>query len=249
MKQIIVLLILTFAIVIQAKAQIGLYDDVEPAYDYVELCEDTCHHIHGIDISHYQGEVFWDALGQNHRTSYVYLKATEGGDRIDQRYADNIYYAHQQGILVGSYHFFRPRTPVAQQLRNFTTQCRPEDQDLLPLIDVETLGRLSIDAFQDSLISFLNLVEDYYHVKPLVYSGRNFYNKYLQQLLNDYPLMIAMYNSDEPPILDDGHPITAWQYTAEGSINGIHGFVDKSRLLGHHRLHEIRYTPQKDTAN
>lgn len=231
-------------VTLAAKAQEGLYDDAD-SYDYVEQCEDTCRHIHGIDISHYQGEVFWETIGQNHRTTYVYIKATEGGDRIDQRYADNIYYAHRQGFLVGSYHFFRPRTPLTTQLRNFTTQCQPQSQDLLPLIDVETLGKLSVDAFRDSLSQFLLMVEEYYGVKPLVYSGRNFYNKYLQQLLDDYPLMIAMYNSDEPPTLDDGHPVAAWQYTAQGSIGGINGFVDKSRLLDHHRLHEIRYRPHE----
>ena len=49
-------------------------------------CEDTCTHIHGIDMSHYQGEVFWDAIGNNKKMAYVYLKATEGGDNIDEKY-------------------------------------------------------------------------------------------------------------------------------------------------------------------
>ena len=26
-------------------------------------CEDTCQHIHGIDMSHYQGDVFWERIG------------------------------------------------------------------------------------------------------------------------------------------------------------------------------------------
>ena len=47
------------------------------------LCEDTCRHLHGIDLSHYQGDVFWEAVGENDRNLYVYLKATEGGDNID----------------------------------------------------------------------------------------------------------------------------------------------------------------------
>ena len=42
-------------------------------------CEDTCAHIHGIDLSHYQGEVFWETVGDNTKMAYVYLKATEGG--------------------------------------------------------------------------------------------------------------------------------------------------------------------------
>ena len=43
------------------------------------LCEDTCSHVHGIDLSHYQGNVFWEAVGDNTKMAYVYLKATEGG--------------------------------------------------------------------------------------------------------------------------------------------------------------------------
>ena len=41
--------------------------------------------------------------------AYVYLKATEGGDRIDERYERNIELAHRYGLKVGSYHFFRPK--------------------------------------------------------------------------------------------------------------------------------------------
>ena len=52
-------------------------------------CEDTCSHIHGIDISHYQGEVFWDHVGDT-KMAYCYIKATEGGDRIDERYENNL---------------------------------------------------------------------------------------------------------------------------------------------------------------
>ena len=53
-------------------------------------CEDSCSHIHGIDLSHYQGNVFWEAIGENAKMAYVYLKATEGGDNIDDKYRRNI---------------------------------------------------------------------------------------------------------------------------------------------------------------
>ena len=51
-------------------------------------CEDTCTHIHGIDLSHYQGTVFWETIGET-KMAYVYLKATEGGTNIDDRYKQN----------------------------------------------------------------------------------------------------------------------------------------------------------------
>lgn len=72
---------------------------------YVQ-CEDTCRHVHGIDLSHYQGDVFWESVGANSKMAYVYLKATEGGTHIDKTYERNIELAHRYGLKVGSYHFF-----------------------------------------------------------------------------------------------------------------------------------------------
>mgnify|MGYP001142910509 CR=1 FL=1 len=52
-------------------------------------CEDTCRHVHGIDLSHYQGDVFWETVGKNSKMAYVYLKATEGSTHIDETYERN----------------------------------------------------------------------------------------------------------------------------------------------------------------
>ena len=202
-------------------------------------CEDTCRHIHGIDLSHYQGTVFWETVGKS-KMAYVYLKATEGGTRIDDKYKQNIDLAHNYGLKVGSYHFYRPKVDQEEQLRNFMAQCRPGDQDLLPMIDVETRSGMPREEFRDSLAKFLSLVEEAYRQRPLVYTGTNFYNANLQGLLDDYKLMIAQYSSREP-VLTDGKEYLLWQYSAKGRLDGINGFVDKSRFMGKHKLREIRF--------
>lgn len=203
-------------------------------------CEDTCNHIHGIDISHYQGKVFWDIIEDNTHLAYVYIKATEGGDRIDARYEDNLRTAHNHGLKVGSYHFYRPKTPQMTQMRNFATQCLPSEQDLVPMIDIETTAGLADSAFCDSLFIFLDLVEHHYKQKPLIYTGANFYDRHLLGKLNDYKIMIAQYTDYEPRLKDD-RDITMWQYTGKGHINGIKGYVDKSRFMGKHSMREIKY--------
>ena len=203
-------------------------------------CEDTCEHVHGLDMSHYQGEVFWETVGENSKMAYVYLKATEGGDRIDPKYERNIDLAHRYGLKVGSYHFFRPTSDLQQQLDNFTTQCLPGEQDLIPMLDVETNGKLSTEAFCDSLFKFLDMLEETYHQKPLIYTFRNFYNKYLLGKIDDYQLMIAMY-ADEPPVLADDRDYIIWQYTSKGRIRGVSGLVDKSYIMGDHKLRELRF--------
>jgi lysozyme len=172
--------------------------------------------------------------------AYVYLKATEGGDRVDDLYERNIQLAHRHGLKVGSYHFFRPRTPLKQQLDNFRVQCRPGEQDLIPMIDVETTSGLPTEEFCDSLITFLGMVERAYRQAPLLYTYRNFYNKHLVGKVDDYKLMIAQYSDYEPQLADERDYII-WQYTGKGRINGVNGYVDKSRIMGNHSMRELRF--------
>lgn len=207
-------------------------------------CEDTCQHIHGIDISHYQGEVFWETVGENTKMAYVYIKATEGGDRIDSRYENNLLTAHRHGLKVGSYHFYRPKTPQETQLQNFLTQCLPSEQDLIPMIDVEVTGGLDTEELCDSLFKFLDLVEAAYRQRPLIYTGANFYNRHFAGKLDRYLIMIAQYTEREPALADE-RDITMWQYTGKGHLNGIKGYVDKSRFMGDHKLSEIRFRHRK----
>lgn len=207
---------------------------------YYIQCEDTCNHIHGLDMSHYQGDVWWETVGANSKMYYVYLKASEGGNNIDRRYLENIALARRYGLKVGSYHFYRPRRPQDEQLRNFRTQCRPQDQDLIPMIDIETTGGLGRAELCDSLHKFLRLVEREYRQKPIIYTYESFYNSYLTNELNGYKLFIAKYSSSRP-VLRDGKDIFAWQYTSKGRINGVSGYVDKSRLMGRHSMREIRF--------
>ena len=224
---------------VAAEPREPVQDDGELDNPYL-MCEDTCGHVHGIDLSHYQGQVFWETVGENTKMAYVYLKATEGGDRIDSYFERNIDLAHRYGLKVGSYHFFRPKTELQRQLENFKTQCLPGEQDLIPMIDVETTGSLPTEQFRDSLMLFLQMVEETYKQKPLVYTFRNFYNQHLAGMLDDYQLMIAMY-TDTEPVLCDERDITLWQYTGKGRIIGVNGYVDKSRFMGRHGLREIRF--------
>jgi len=52
--------------------------------------------------------------------------------------------------------------------------------------------------------------------------------------------MIAQYTEKEP-ILKDNLDFLLWQYTAKGTLDGINGYVDKSRFMRDHKLREIRF--------
>jgi lysozyme len=202
-------------------------------------CEDTCRHTHGVDVSHYQGSIDWRKLAKHAHMHYAYIKATEGANFRDPYYEHNLKQARKHGVMVGSYIFFRPQVPLLAQMDNLFHTVNPKKQDLIPLVDVETTGSLSTDAFQDSLRIFLDMVSAAYRCKPLVYVGQNFYNRYLSSgVLNNYPLMVANYS--RRPLLNDGRNYVIWQYTANGAVVGIRQSCDKSRIMEGFSLDMIR---------
>lgn len=192
----------------------------------------------GIDVSHYQGEIDWQAVVKNTPISYAYLKATEGATLVDDTYQRNLREARQAGLMVGSYHFYRPNTNWREQLKNLTENVNPKEQDLVPIIDIEHKGNVSDKKFIEDLRAFLEEVRKYYGAKPLLYTFQNFYNKHLAGAFPDHHWMIAKYKTDMPQLTDNQRYII-WQYTAKGRITGIKGNVDRSRLMDGFQLSQI----------
>ena len=200
-------------------------------------------HLHGIDVSHYQGRIDWRAVSRDKNVGYVYIKATESNYMVDDTYEYNLSEARRNGIKVGSYHFFRPGVSAAGQFAIFKRVIDKKKQDLLPLIDVEVTGGVSIETLHARLQEFLRLVTEEYGRRPVIYTGRNFYNKYFAgySFYKPYLFMIAMYNTTEQPYLSNGDDYVIWQYSCKGQINGIRGEVDLSRFVGRHTISEIMY--------
>ena len=74
--------------------------------------------IHGIDISHYQGDIDWNKLKMakigNSPVKFILIKSTEGSNQLDENFNDNFYQAREYGFIRGAYHFWSnkstPRT-------------------------------------------------------------------------------------------------------------------------------------------
>lgn len=199
-------------------------------------------HLHGIDVSHYQGRIDWDEVAKDPKAGFVYLKATEGTSITDDTYKRNFQECKRVGLKVGSYLFFRPQYSAKAQFDLFLSMVDTKKQDLLPLIDAEAIRGVSIAVFQQRLLELCDLFEKEYGKKPLIYTGQNFYNKNIHgnARLREYKYFIACYAFDEPVLYGDDD-FLMWQYTAHGSIKGIRGNVDQSRFVGKHSLREIIY--------
>ena len=199
----------------------------------------------GIDISKYQGNINWEELKKQSKIKFVYIKATEGTDYVDPRYHENIRNARKHGFKVGSYHFLSTRSAVTTQFYNFMRTAKREDQDLLPIIDVENLKPWSAQQLRDSLKVFADLIEDYYGCKPLIYTSEKFFTTNLGRAFANYPLFIAKYSNTQPNI---GYKWILWQFADNGlfkAVKGNGGRVDMSRFAKGCSINDIIYVPSK----
>ena len=61
----------------------------KPCYGFKAygVCMPSGFHVHGIDVSHYQGNIDWKMLTQTRQGKFpihfVFMKASEGGDYVD----------------------------------------------------------------------------------------------------------------------------------------------------------------------
>jgi len=128
----------------------------------------------GIDVSSYQKDIDWSATAKDKNIKFVYVKATEGATYVSRHYVRNIENARRHGVKVGSYHFLRTGSSIRAQFEKFKSVVKPEDQDLVPLVDVEVHQPWTDQQLRDSVKLFCDLIEDYYGCRPMIYTGANF---------------------------------------------------------------------------
>lgn len=194
----------------------------------------------GIDVSHHQKEIDWTKVKKwnGKKIEFVYVKATEGATYQDKKYSFNFYQAKKQGIPVGSYHYFRTTSSIEDQFKNFKKRVNKNEQDLLPLIDVEERKEWDKNKFQKNLKKFLTLIEEHYGVKPMLYSVNSFYNRNLAGHFDGYKMMIGRYGKNSP-FMKTGQDWTIWQFSEKGKIDGVVKSVDINMLNEQFSLEDL----------
>lgn len=99
----------------------------------------TDYPVQGIDVSHHQGDIDWPAV-RKAGVAFAYIKATEGGDWRDGRFAEHWRAAQAVGIRRGAYHFYRLCRPAADQVANFAAVVPRDAEALPPVLDLEDGG-------------------------------------------------------------------------------------------------------------
>ena len=198
----------------------ALYGDAE----YPEGYE-----IHGIDISHYQGKIDWEqltnAMIKGCPVRFVIIKSTEGSSRLDENFRENFNQARDFGFIRGVYHFWSNKSTAREQAYYFLDQVHLTDGDLPPVLDIEHKpADKSVEDFQRDVLTWLHIVEDKYHVKPIIHTYYKFKEQYLSApVFEDYPYWIAHYYVDKVQYKGKWK---FWQHTDVGKLPGIKGYVD-----------------------
>lgn len=185
--------------------------------------------VRGVDVSHHSGAVDWrQVLDAGYH--FAYVKATEGVDSADPRFAEHWQALGELGVPRGAYHFYVTEDDPDAQARFFLDTVDFEAGDLLPVVDVELIGHGTEPGLADRLTRFLDLVEGELGVRPMVYTMPNFWDAHLGDGFDAFPLWVAEYGVSEPRLPTGWDGWHLWQYAADQEVAGVEKGADISRL-------------------
>jgi lysozyme len=213
-------LLLPFLIVLALTSCTTEDKTTEPA----SICSDR---IIGIDISHHQGNIDWSEVStwNDQPIQFIYMKATEGETHQDSMYKTYMKEAKELDIPIGSYHYFRTSSEPRDQFENFMKVIDKNEQDLVPMVDVEEIKHWNSKTYHKNLKLFLKLVEDEFGKKPIIYTVNSFYNHHLSNKYDEYEFLIGRYGKNSPNMRDKKQWF-AWQFSESGKVKGIPKTVD-----------------------
>lgn len=195
--------------------------------------------VNGIDVSHYQGKVDWKRI-EDQGIDFAFIKATEGSNHVDNRFAENWSSIKETDVMAGAYHFFSFDSEPEMQAQLFIDTVGGLYENLPPVVDVEYYGDKAVnkpekESAVSSLSKMLKLLEEEYQVKPIIYTTYPVYFRYLKGNFDQYPLWIR--NVYFEPTIELGQKWLFWQYSDTAvlsgyGVGGTEKFIDQNVFVG-----------------
>lgn len=187
--------------------------------------------VRGIDVSHHQGRIDWARVRASGQY-FAYIKASEGADFRDTRFADNWRLARESGLVTGAYHFFTFCSPGLLQAENFLSVA-PSEHTALPLaVDVEFTGNCvgweSVDEIRRELALFVSHLEAQVGHAPVLYTTEDVRRTLVPAELHQHRYWIRSLWGRPGRGLESFF----WQFSDTGSVPGIRGEVDLNVFMG-----------------
>ena len=209
-------------------------------------------YIQGIDISKHQGDVDHAKVAAS-GMKFCMVKATEGQDYEDPKFADNIEEIRSVGktttYFPGAYHFARPdtgggRVDGEQEAEDFCNVVlrvcgNVETNFMPPALDFEKYSDSDAKENIPWIEGWISVVERRLKRKPTIYTGANVWKYEVGNTdrFIDYPLWQVFYSKGPKPVSMPWPAWSMWQWSGGGSyayappVPGA-GVVDVNRFSG-----------------
>lgn len=184
--------------------------------------------IKGIDISHWQGYVDFNAVKAS-GIEFVIIKAggSDKGFYTDRCFEDNYTRAKAAGLKVGAYYFvgkmfYKAEAGVADAER-FSSILKGKQFEFPVFLDLETTDPRFKTEATDAAIAFCETMENHgYFVGIYASDISGFKEKLELERIKQYCHWCARYGS-APKYCTDW---VIWQQSSKGNVPGISGYVD-----------------------
>jgi lysozyme len=187
--------------------------------------------VHGTDVSKYQRSIDWPTAKAN-GISFAFIKATEGGDRVDEYFDEHWRHTKAAGIPRAAYHFYYFCRPAAEQARWFIENVPNDRSAMPPVLDMEWNPasptcklRPPPETVRSEMTVFLTMLERHYGKKPIIYTSLDFFDDNNLSTFRGYPYWLRSV-AGHPRQKYGSHPFTFWQYTGTGVVPGMKGDAD-----------------------
>lgn len=188
-------------------------------------------YVQGVDVSWHQGPIDWRALAADD-VAFAYIKATEGGDHVDTRFAFNWREADAAGLHRGAYHFFTLCRSGASQAANFIAVVPREPNALPAAVDLEHMGPCRRGPTMTDIVGeariFMDTLEAHYGVRPIIYTTREFHDAHLASLEGERFWIRSI--GVNPRFRERDWII--WQHHNRGRKRGVSGPIDLNAFRG-----------------
>ena len=188
---------------------------------------------YGIDVSEWQGKINWEKVASTGisfaiiRCGFRYIESNELGE--DARFKENIEGAINSGLKVGVYFYGTAiNKEEAREEAEYTVNLIKDYNLTYPVVyDAETFDRGRLIGISDSVITeniltYMDVIESYGYASMVYSNSSAFYNRLDTGKFDSRLLWLAHYIDKT----DYKGNYNMWQYTSEGSVSGIDGFVD-----------------------
>ena len=196
--------------------------------------------LEGVDVSHNNGVINWQQV-RDAGIAFALIKATQGDKFVDPLVLQNLENCRKEGIVPGVYHFYCHDIAPEHQAANFIRNLSQQPGDLVPAIDVETLGDgagKTLPPTTDVVSGLQVMVEAVREAigrAPMIYTYPSAWDEVTgnsTEFARECPLWIASYKAGAPDLVGGWTDYAVWQYTTKGNVNGIGGIVDRDRFNG-----------------